>query len=183
MNKGILTIGIILLSVIALLLLNVLNNYMTGGELDYYLVKETADAALEDSLDEEYERFCGLPRMDKEKFVENFVLRFVNSVDSSREYELSFYDLNEVPPKVSVQVNSLTALSFNVTGGEEKGTKEAADIITRYSAIVESDYYSDPSVEEALKSNSAQNKDMCKAYSKLIEEGSLIEGTRNQSNK
>ena len=41
MNKGMLSVGIILLSVIALLLLNVLSNYSTGGELDYYLVKET----------------------------------------------------------------------------------------------------------------------------------------------
>ena len=41
MNKGMLTVGIILLSVIALLLINVLTNYSTGSELDYYLVKET----------------------------------------------------------------------------------------------------------------------------------------------
>ncbi len=51
MNKGMLTVGIILLSVIALLLINVLTNYSTGGELDYYLVKETTDAAMEDSID------------------------------------------------------------------------------------------------------------------------------------
>ena len=38
MNKGMLSVGIIMLSIIALLLLNVLSNYSTGGELDYYLV-------------------------------------------------------------------------------------------------------------------------------------------------
>ena len=43
MNKGILTVGIILLALIALNLLNVLNNYSTGSELDYYLLKETTD--------------------------------------------------------------------------------------------------------------------------------------------
>ena len=46
MNKGMLTVGIILLSLIALLLINVLTNFSTGSELDYYLVKETADAAM-----------------------------------------------------------------------------------------------------------------------------------------
>ena len=51
MNKGMLTVGIILLSLIALLLVNVLTNYSTGKELDYYLVKETTDAAMEDALD------------------------------------------------------------------------------------------------------------------------------------
>ena len=34
MNKGILTIGIILLSVVALLFVNILSNYSTGSELD-----------------------------------------------------------------------------------------------------------------------------------------------------
>ena len=50
MNKGILTVGIILLSIIALILINVLTNYSTGSELDYYLVKETTDAAIEIQL-------------------------------------------------------------------------------------------------------------------------------------
>ena len=67
MNKGMLSVGIILLSVIALLLLNVLSNYSTGGELDYYLVKETVDAAMVDAIDASYLRTCGLYRMDKEK--------------------------------------------------------------------------------------------------------------------
>ena len=164
MNKGMLTIGIILLSLITLLLINVLNDYMTGGELDYYLVKETADAAIEDAMDDSYLRTCGLPRMDKEKFVESFIVRFVESVDANREYDLKFYDLNEVPPKVSVQVDSLTALSFNVTGGDEKGTKEAAQITTRYSAVAEANYYSDPATEEGLGDSPAKSY-QCEPYS------------------
>ena len=54
MNKGMLTVGIILLSVIALLLINVLTNYSTGSELDYYLVKETTNAAMTDAQDYDY---------------------------------------------------------------------------------------------------------------------------------
>ena len=73
MNKGMLTVGIILLSVIALLLINVLTNYSTGGELDYYLVKETTDAAMEDSIDLYYLRTCGVYRLDKEKFDESLL--------------------------------------------------------------------------------------------------------------
>ena len=56
MNKGMLAIGIILLAIIALNLLNVLNNYATGSELDYYLLKETTDAAMADALDNTYLR-------------------------------------------------------------------------------------------------------------------------------
>ena len=51
MNKGMLTAGIILLSVIALLLINVLTNYSSDSELDYYLVKETTNAAMTDAID------------------------------------------------------------------------------------------------------------------------------------
>ena len=80
MNKSILTVGIIFLALIALLLLQVLNNYSTGSELDYYLVKETTDAAIEDSLDPIFYSTCGTYRIDKEKFVENFLYRFANSV-------------------------------------------------------------------------------------------------------
>ena len=111
MNKGMLTVGIILLAIISLLLINVINNYETGGELDYYLVKETTEAAMEDSIDVEYYRLNSLIRIDKEKFVENFLRRFADSVDSTRSYRIKFYDINEVPPKVSVKVDSLTVLS------------------------------------------------------------------------
>ena len=156
MNKGMLTVGIILLSVIALLLINVLTNFSTGSELDYYLVKETADAAMEDSIDQVYLRTCGLYRIDKEKFVENFVYRFANNVDNTRNYNIKFYDINEVPPKVSIKVDSLTTLAFNA-----KEDTSAADISTSYDAVLETNYYGDASVEEGLIS---KDLPQCKPY-------------------
>ncbi len=157
MNKGMLTVGIILLSVIALLLINVLTNYSTGGELDYYLVKETADAAMEDAIDVGYKTQCGLYRIDKEKFVENFVYRLAASVDNTRDYDIKFYDINEVPPKVSIKIDSSTVLSVKARGSK---TSDAADISTSYDAILEANYYSDLPVEEGLKNNSY----LCKNY-------------------
>ena len=41
MNKVMLTVGIIVLALMGLLLINLISNYSTGSELDYYLVKET----------------------------------------------------------------------------------------------------------------------------------------------
>ena len=144
MNKGMLTVGIILLAVISLLLINVISNYSTGGELDYYLVKETTEAAIEDSIDMEYYRLNSLLRIDSEKFVESFLRRFADNVDNTRSYDISFYDINEVPPKVSVKVDSLTVLSFQ---------GESANISTNIDAIVESDYTKDDYTEKALKDN------------------------------
>ena len=149
MNKSMLAIGIILLALIALNLLNVLNNYSTGSELDYYLLKETTDAALTDALDQTYYKVCGLPRIDREKFVESFLYRFANNIDASRGYEIGFYDINEVPPKVSVKIDSLSTLSFNA-----KGNREAAVISTSYDAIAETNYVTDIDTETNLKINS-----------------------------
>lgn len=137
MNKGILTVGIIFLALIALLLLQVLNNYSTGSELDYYLVKETADAAMIDSLDPNFLKKCGLNRLDKELFVENFIFRFANSVDGTRNYKIGFYDINEVPPKVSIKIDSLTVLSFNSVDQNGNKKNEAADITTNYDVLLE----------------------------------------------
>lgn len=134
MNKSILAVGIILLSIISLLLINVLSNYSTGGELDYYLVKDTTEAAMADALDVEYYRLNSMQRMDKEKFIESFLRRFADAVDNTRSYEVKFYDINEVPPKVSIKVDSLTVLSF---------ANEAANISTNLDAVLETDYKSD----------------------------------------
>ena len=130
MNKGMLTVGIILLSVIALLLINVLTNYSTGSELDYYLVKETTNAAMTDAQDYDYLRTCGVPRIDKEKFVESFILRLADNVDTTRGYKVSFYDINEVPPKVSVKVDSSTVLKFKVKDQNGKEQSDAIDMTT-----------------------------------------------------
>ena len=159
MNKGILTIGIIFLGLVALLLLQVLNSYSTGSELDYYLVKETTDAAIEDALDPIYYSTCGIYRIDKEKFVENFLYRFANSVDSTRSYTVGFYDINEAPPKVSVKVDSMTTLSFKSTDDAGNEKKEAANITTSYDAIVASNYKTDVITEMNMRN---PDSDLCK---------------------
>ena len=158
MNKSFLTIGIIFLALIALLLLQVLNNYSTGSELDYYLVKETTDAAIVDAMNDDFYHLCGVPRIDKEKFVESFLYRFAVSVDATRTYDIGFYDINECPPKVSIKVDSLTVLSFKDNGGN---SKEAANITTNYDAIVESEYSED--VIAKMNMNN-ENTDICKNY-------------------
>ena len=176
MNKGMLTVGIILLSLIALLLINVLTNYSTGSELDYYLVKETTDAAMEDAIDMKYYETCGLYRIDKEKFVESFLYRFADGVDTTREYTIGFYDINEVPPKVSVKVDSDTVLATKVSdkakdeNGNSLGGTKSAKISTSYDAILESKNVSDLSVEEGLKS---QKSDACKSTDVLRQAGKL----------
>lgn len=129
MNKAMLTVGIILLSIIALGVINLIQNYTTGQELDYYLLKETTEAAIEDAIDANYYREAGTIRMDKEKFAESFVKRFGKTLDDKRSYQIKFYDVNEIPPKVSVKVESSTSTTFSGS---------AVDIITQIDMVVES---------------------------------------------
>ena len=142
MNKAMLTVGIIILSLATLLMINIISNYSTGSELDYYLVKETAEAAMIDAIDVKYYRENGLLRVDKEKFVESFLRRFADSVDNTRNYQVAFYDLNEVPPKVSVKVDSSTVLSFN---------GDNLEMSTHLDAILENTYDEDPLVTNEIK--------------------------------
>ena len=138
MNKAYLAVGIILLSIVAFAAINLIQNYSTGNELDYYLLKETAQASMSDAVDKAYWRQNSTLRIDKEKFVESFILRFGNAVDDSRDYDIKIYDINEVPPKVSIKVDSAN-VSFNPNGDGNNGV-----ITTQIDAILVSNNKSDP---------------------------------------
>ena len=137
MNKAYLLVGVIILSILAFATINLINNYSTGNELDYYLLKETTQASMIDAVDSAYYTERGVYRIDKEKFVENFVLRFASNVDNSREYDIKFYDINEVPPKVTIQVDSLNA-SLTPDG------QSNAVISTKIEGILETNNKNDP---------------------------------------
>lgn len=91
-------------------------------EHNYHLLKETVEAAMIDAVDLAYYRSEGEVRIDREKFVENFIRRFAENAALSRTYKIEIYDVNEEPPKVSVKVSSsettgLTGenLKFNIS--------------------------------------------------------------------
>ncbi len=108
-----------------------LQGVSTTNTQDYYQLKEITDASIVDSIDFGYYRVYGEVKINKEKFVENFIRRFAETATLSKSYQLDFYDLYEAPPKVSVKVTSLNA-SFNVTGDEG-----SLDIVNKLDAIVE----------------------------------------------
>lgn len=137
MNKAYLLVGVIFISLLTLAIINLINNYSTGNELDYYLLKETTQASMMDAVDAAYYTERGVYRIDKEKFVENFVLRFAANVDNSREYDIKFYDINEVPPKVTIQVDSMNN-SLTPDG------KSNINISTKIEGILETNNKNDP---------------------------------------
>lgn len=131
MSRAMLVVGIIMLAIITFGVINIVQNYQTGNELDYYLLRETTEAAMTDAVDVGYYRLSGLLRIDKEKFVESFIRRFAENVNSSRTYDIGFYDINETPPKVSVWVRSETVGTID---------NNSIGLSNRVDVILESNY-------------------------------------------
>jgi len=78
-------------------------------------------------------RATGTIKINREKFVENFLRRYAQSASRSRDYEITFYDINEQPPKVSLKVGSKVAGSGN-------GDVVTFDLNNRIDAILEAKY-------------------------------------------
>lgn len=132
MSKAITIVGIIILGIVALAVINISQQFQNGNELDYYLLEETTEAAMLDAVDVAYYKASdGLVRMDREKFVESFLRRFAANINASRNYRIRIIDLNETPPKVSVQVDSSTIATFDA---------QTVGIQNRIDAIIETKY-------------------------------------------
>lgn len=101
-------------------------------EHNYHLLKETTEAAMYDAFDLAAYRTDLTIRIDREKFVENFVRRFAQNASLARTYKVEIYDVNEKPPKVSLQVAS----------SEQARVTEIMnfDIVNRLDAILETPY-------------------------------------------
>ncbi len=124
---------LILLGLIVIIAMMLINSVTTTTTKDYYQVKEVTQAALVDAVDYGYYREYKELRINKEKFIENFLRRFSETVNTNRTYKISFYDIYEAPPKVSVRVSSNTD-SFSVNANAQDYQYE---IVNRLDAVLE----------------------------------------------
>ena len=125
---------VILMGVISIAFIFFFQRVTNTDEHNYHLLKEVTEAAMFDSVNIGEYRATGAIRIDREKFVENFIRRFAQSDSLARTYEIKIYDVNETPPKVSIEVKSTEA--GNVTGDEQINF----DIVNRLDAILETPY-------------------------------------------
>ena len=119
---GVFVIGVMLL----------VNNISTTNTQDYYNIKEVTQASMIDAVDFSYYRLYGNLKISEQKFVENFVRRFAENVNIANTYDIDFYDLYEVPPKVSVKI-STGSRTFNIANTGNN----AYDVVTTISSILE----------------------------------------------
>lgn len=98
---------IVVLGIAIIAVMVLLQNYTTTGEQDYYLGRECLESAMYESVDYAYmidSNTNSTLVIDKEKLVENFIRRFAQSVDMTKNYTINFYKISEDPPYVSVQI-------------------------------------------------------------------------------
>ncbi len=126
-------IFVIFMGVLALTFIVLFQNITNTDQHNSQLLQEVAEAAMWDSFDYAAFRKNKTLKINREKFVENFLRRYAESASRSRDYEISFYDINEMPPKVSLQVKSKVS-------GSSEGTQVTFDLNNRIDAILESKY-------------------------------------------
>ena len=107
-------IMILMFGVLSILIIYFFQSVTNTDEHNYTLLKEATEGAMVDAVDLAYYRQTGVVRIDQEKFVENFIRRFAQSAQLSRTYTIRIHDVSELPPKVSLSVN--TNEDTNVTG-------------------------------------------------------------------
>lgn len=122
---------LILLGVFIIGVMMLVNSATTGSTQDYYMLKEVTQASMIDAIDYSYYRLYGDVRMSEQKFAENFIRRFAESTTLAKNYTVEFYDIHEVPPKVSVKVSSVSS-SFNIANT----SNNAAEIVDTIDIIL-----------------------------------------------
>ena len=101
------SVGMIVLGIIGVMVIVLFQQITTSNENDYYLLKEITEASMIESMDIKYYRETGDLRIVKEKFVENFTRRYSEStLFIGTKYTISFFDIMEVPPKVTIMINT-----------------------------------------------------------------------------
>ena len=150
------------IGMIGIVLINIFGQVVVSNEQNYYLLKEVTEAAMFDAVDlnalrkgvgddgvtmytDPESMHClsyqpGTIRIQKEKFVENFIRRFAENAELNRNYRIVIHDIDECPPKVSISLiatNSfdfVTFLRIDFSNGETAG---AADIVNSLTGILE----------------------------------------------
>lgn len=126
-------LGLIIMAVIVLV-----TDMTTTNEQDYYMIKEISEAAMYESVDYGYYRKYGDLKINSEKFMENFIRRFSEVITINKTMKIKFYDIYELPPKVTIEVSTSSSqamLSYDFT---------TFDITNRLDAILEMYSEKDP---------------------------------------
>ena len=124
-----LVLGLIMIAIVMLV-----TDMTTTSEQNYYMLKEISEASMMESVDYAYYRKDGDLRINSEKFMENFIRRYSEVVTINKTSKISFYDIYENPPKVTVEVATRSSqIIIDSTGTTFEITNRLDAILEMYS--------------------------------------------------
>ena len=136
---------IIVLGLFGVVVVNLFQNVTVDNDRIYYLIKESTEASAYDAIDLTYYRLSGDIRMVEDKFIENLTRRFAENVTVGN-YQITVFDVNEIPPKVSLGITSgITSLrgeKFNIQNRVDGviETKYTLDEVLDFLGITEDEW-------------------------------------------
>ncbi len=130
---GVMIVG---LGITSMFLVYFFQSITNTSEHNYELLKETTEAAMYDSLDLAAYRYDGSIRIDRELFVESFIRRFAQTATLSHQYHIVIQDVNEEPPKVSIEIETMGSETSTTIGNQSVTFK----LTNRIDAILEAKF-------------------------------------------
>lgn len=122
---------ILIFGIFIMVILMLINSFTSTNSEDYLLMREAAEASMTEAVDYAYYRNEGELRINSDKFVENFLRRFAESINTKKTYQIDFYAIYEAPPKISIKIKTNTN-SFNIAGDAE-----SLEVVSKISSILE----------------------------------------------
>ena len=133
---------IIALGLFIIVIIMVVTDMTTTSEQDYYMVREITEASMYEAVDYGYYARYNKIKINSEKFMENFIRRYSEVISINKTVDISFYDIYEYPPKVTVVVKN-KSIDANVMG-----TDMEFNIENRVDAILEMKIKDQPVIEK-----------------------------------
>lgn len=140
MKESFWTAYVFIIGLVVITFIFLFQSLTNSDEHNMSLLKEVTEASMYDAIDLNHLSTNYEYKINREKFVENFLRRFSENASLSRTYKIQIYDVNEVPPKVSIKVTSQEVGKLFSGGGKTNEEKITFNIVNKIDAILETPY-------------------------------------------
>ena len=140
MKESFWTAYIFIIGLVVITFIFLFQSLTNADEHNMAVLKEATEGAMYDAIDFQYLESYREYKINREKFAENFLRRFAENASLSRSYRVQIYDVNEVPPKVSIKITSQEVGKLFSGGGRDREQRIVFNIVNKIDAILETPY-------------------------------------------
>ena len=140
MKESFWTAYIFIIGLVVITFIFLFQSLTNADEHNMAVLKEATEGAMYDVIDFQYLESYREYKINREKFAENFLRRFAENASLSRSYRVQIFDVNEVPPKVSIKITSQEVGKLFSGGGRTSEQRIVFNIVNKIDAILETPY-------------------------------------------